>query len=119
MYGYDPYDDFDQDWDDRRDDRPATESEAHVEWHLNSGVPIGQPCPWDACDPGMSDPDEVYVGLGEIDGYEEMGITHATSATREQYEAMYDPSLEVPDAPTIQYVPVLPLPDTAPDDHPF
>lgn len=28
----------------------ATEAEAHVEWHLNAGVPIGQgPCPWDAC----------------------------------------------------------------------
>jgi hypothetical protein len=32
------------------DERPATESEAHVEWHLNSGVPMGTPgCPQDAC----------------------------------------------------------------------
>lgn len=46
------------DWMDMQDDprdegRPATGAEAHVEWHLNSGVPMGQPCPWDACDPGM------------------------------------------------------------------
>jgi hypothetical protein len=34
----------------REHSRPATESEAHAEWHLNAGVPIGQPpCPWDAC----------------------------------------------------------------------
>lgn len=34
---------------------PATQDEAHREWHLNSGNPIGRTsCPWDACDP---DPD--------------------------------------------------------------
>lgn len=28
----------------------ATESEAHAEWHRNSGVPMGLPgCPQDAC----------------------------------------------------------------------
>lgn len=27
----------------------ATQAEAHREWHRNSGVPIGLPCPWDAC----------------------------------------------------------------------
>jgi hypothetical protein len=28
----------------------ATQSEAHAEWHLNSGVPMGTPgCPQDAC----------------------------------------------------------------------
>lgn len=33
-----------------RHSRPATISEAHAEWHLNAGVPMGQPgCPWDAC----------------------------------------------------------------------
>ena len=41
--------------------RTATEAEAHVEWHCNSGVPVGQgPCPWDACDPYSSvEPDAV------------------------------------------------------------
>jgi len=30
--------------------RTATEAEAHAEWHLNAGVPMGTPgCPWDAC----------------------------------------------------------------------
>jgi len=30
--------------------RPASEAEAHVEWHINAGVPMGTPgCPWDAC----------------------------------------------------------------------
>lgn len=30
----------------------ATMAEAHREWHLNAGVPMGQPgCPQDACDP--------------------------------------------------------------------
>lgn len=46
------------------DDRPATEAEAHVEWHLNSGVPMGQPCPWDACDP---EPDPEPRGLGFLE----------------------------------------------------
>lgn len=50
-----------------RDAPPATESEAHLEWHRNSGVPVGEPCPWDACDPDPRDDDEVYVGLGDID----------------------------------------------------
>jgi hypothetical protein len=36
---------------------PATEADAHREWHLNAGVPVGQPCPWDACDPA-----EEYEG---------------------------------------------------------
>lgn len=30
----------------------ATMGEAHAEWHLNAGVPMGQPgCPQDACHP--------------------------------------------------------------------
>lgn len=29
----------------------ATMGEAHSEWHRNSGVPMGQTCPWDACHP--------------------------------------------------------------------
>lgn len=40
---------------DERDDRPATEAEAHAEWHRNAGHPFDQPgCPWDCYDP----PDE-------------------------------------------------------------
>jgi hypothetical protein len=36
---------------------PATESEAHAEWHRNSGNPIGRTsCPWDACDPWFYNP---------------------------------------------------------------
>ena len=32
--------------------RLATDAEAHVEWHMNSGVPMGTPgCPQDACHP--------------------------------------------------------------------
>lgn len=36
----------------------ATEDEAHREWHLNAGIPIGTAgCPWDACDgEGHSEP---------------------------------------------------------------
>lgn len=35
-----------------RHDHVATESEAHAEWHLNTGVPIWQGvCPWDCCQP--------------------------------------------------------------------
>ena len=33
------------------DTHTATPGEAHLEWHRNAGVPVGQPCPWDACDP--------------------------------------------------------------------
>ena len=33
---------------------PATDSEAHAEWHLNAGKPIWtSPCPWDSC--GLDD----------------------------------------------------------------
>jgi len=32
-------------------DRPASDSEAHAEWHLNAGHPMDMPgCPWDCCD---------------------------------------------------------------------
>lgn len=33
----------------------ATTTDAHSEWHRNSGIPVGLPCPWDACDPAMLD----------------------------------------------------------------
>lgn len=43
----------------------ATMSDAHREWHLNSGVPMGQPgCPQDACHP--PEPDRCS-GCGEYD----------------------------------------------------
>ena len=35
---------------DERDSRLATPGEAHAEWHLNTGIPMGTPgCPQDAC----------------------------------------------------------------------
>lgn len=52
MYG-DPDEEYSlMEWEyEHRYDPPATESEAHAEWHRNSGVPMGTPgCPWDACD---------------------------------------------------------------------
>lgn len=51
MYG-DPDEEYAlMEWEyEHRYDPPATESEAHAEWHANSGVPMGTPgCPWDAC----------------------------------------------------------------------
>lgn len=43
----------------------ATPGDAHREWHLNSGVPMGQPgCPQDACHP--PEPDRCS-GCGEYD----------------------------------------------------
>jgi hypothetical protein len=59
-YGDPGWDDMEQ-WGADVDARPATEAEAHVEWHLNSGVPMGQPCPWDACDPGWDEPEGEAV----------------------------------------------------------
>lgn len=48
-----------------RYDRPATESEAHAEWHRNAGIPMGTPgCPWDAC---HVDDDPDYGGA--FDGF--------------------------------------------------
>lgn len=43
----------------------ATMSEAHREWHLNAGVPMGQPgCPQDACHPVDDDIYEPQVKCG-------------------------------------------------------
>ena len=40
----------------------ATMGEAHAEWHLNAGVPMGQPgCPQDACH--LPDPDPEFWAL--------------------------------------------------------
>lgn len=56
------------DWDDsmfgdEADDfgPPATEAEAHLEWHRNSGVPVGEPCPWDACHSAGEEAYEEYL----------------------------------------------------------
>lgn len=52
MFGYDP-DDY----------APmATMSDAHREWHLNAGVPMGQSgCPQDACHPDDDEPMSVEL----------------------------------------------------------
>lgn len=44
----------------------ATPADAHREWHLNAGVPMGQPgCPQDACHPDEYDePEEPQVKCG-------------------------------------------------------
>lgn len=39
-------------WSERLDEQLATMSDAHKEWHRNTGVTLGQPgCPQDACHP--------------------------------------------------------------------
>jgi hypothetical protein len=49
---------------DERESRLATPGEAHAEWHLNAGVPMGQPgCPQDACH--LPDDLEPEPGPGE------------------------------------------------------
>lgn len=54
MFGYDP-DDY----------APmATMSDAHAEWHRNTGVPMGQPgCPQDACHPYDDEPTSTEADL--------------------------------------------------------
>lgn len=42
----------------------ASESEAHAEWHRNSGVPMGTPgCPQDACHLDDDGPPTGPIGL--------------------------------------------------------
>lgn len=42
------------------DSYPATEADAHAEWHRNTRVPMGQPgCPQDACD---GEPEDIVPG---------------------------------------------------------
>lgn len=68
------------------DDGPlATMDDAHREWHRNAGVPIGQPCPFDACDPYAYDD-------RPMDGYDE------------EPEPEYDPDALAPESP-FDYVP--------------
>lgn len=58
-----------REWEDDRHSRPATESEAHQEWHLNAGIPVGTPgCPWDACHSDVHEdwePDEEIYWVHE------------------------------------------------------
>lgn len=68
----------------------ATEAEAHVEWHLNAGVPIGQgPCPWDACghdeygQEDFGDPDPLRPLTS-------VGIDFAISFWLDQIERIFD-----------------------------
>jgi hypothetical protein len=66
--------DPDEAWDARHDDTPATMDDAHREWHRNAGVPMGQPCPFDACHPdeyepeGCDDPVDVFPGEEASEG---------------------------------------------------
>lgn len=51
---------------DERHAMPATPGDAHREWHINAGVPMGQPgCPQDACHPveEPSGPPPTQVGV--------------------------------------------------------
>lgn len=68
-------------------DRPATMSEAHVEWHLNSGVPMGQPgCPQDACHPAEDFEPEPTVKCGNRKAHGgEPGYHHSVVEVRECY----------------------------------
>lgn len=57
----------------------ATPGDAHREWHLNSGVPMGQPgCPQDACHPVEDfDPDDFDMStthLWEYDNPVDLGM---------------------------------------------
>lgn len=48
----------------------ATMTDAHREWHLNAGVPMGTPgCPMDACHPVEDFEPEPEEGEGIICGH--------------------------------------------------
>lgn len=60
-YGDPGWDDFEQ-WGPDEERPPATEAEAHAEWHRNSGVPMGTPgCPQDACHPAEEPEEDAEV----------------------------------------------------------
>lgn len=53
----------------------ATMSDAHAEWHRNSGNPMGTPgCPMDACHPVDEDYDMSETHLWEYDNPVDMGM---------------------------------------------
>ena len=65
----------------------ATMSDAHREWHLNSGVPMGQPgCPQDACHPvdEYDEPPTVKCGNKSAHGGEP-GYHYSAAEVRECY----------------------------------
>lgn len=71
------------------EDRPATMSEAHAEWHRNSGVPMGQPgCPQDACHP-MEDfepePEPTVKCGNKVAHGGEPGYHHTAAGVKECY----------------------------------
>lgn len=48
----------------------ATMADAHREWHLNTGVPMGQPgCPQDACHPPEPEADVTQIRCGHCRVY--------------------------------------------------
>lgn len=52
------------------DGRSPAESEAHLEWHANTGVPVGTPgCPQDAChaDPYDLSDEEAAAYAAELE----------------------------------------------------
>lgn len=56
----------------------ATMADAHREWHLNTGTPMGQAgCPQDACHPDLDDDYEqeppTAEMLAEMDAWRDMG----------------------------------------------
>lgn len=66
----------------------ATMSDAHREWHLNSGVPMGTPgCPQDACHPVdeyEGDPPTVRCGNRAVHG-DQPGYHYTAAGVRECY----------------------------------
>lgn len=64
----------------------ATQSEAHREWHLNSGVPMGQPgCPQDACHP-IEDFEPPTVKCGNKAAHDgEPGYHYSAAEVRQCY----------------------------------
>jgi len=54
----------------------ATQAQAHAEYHRNSGIPMGLPCPWD-CDP---------ENLSEEEGTRLVALMEANKAAEAAWE---------------------------------
>lgn len=64
----------------------ATMSDAHREWHLNSGVPMGQPgCPQDACHPV----DDEDYDMSQIDHLWKYDDEQSWHEAQPEYRAIY------------------------------
>jgi len=77
----------------------ATQSEAHIEWHLNSGVPVGQPCPWDACQPdehGYEDEEAYQAFVQHLRGLsdDELDNERYTYERQPQFAGDHEVSVE-------------------------